>query len=226
MNDLKKRILLVMRLLVLAAAAVLVLAISRDTFSNMSFVADPGYLTLQKWICWFFLFDIAVEWSLSPRKLHYLLSNILYILISIPYLSIISSLHWHVPQPVMFLLRFMPIIRAAFVLGLLVGAFSRNKMTTLFATYMAILLASLYFGSMMFFIAESPVNSGVDTFWSALWWGIMDMTTCGSSINELTPTGRVLGFVLAAEGLVLFPVFTVYITSAITAGNSKKVLTN
>lgn len=221
----KQRIVLTLRLLVLAAAGVLIAVISLDTFRNMSFVADPDYLRLQKWICYFFLLDIVVEWWLSPRKLHYLLSNIFYILISIPYLNIINTLHWHVAEPVMFLLRFMPIIRAAFVLGMLVGAFSRNKMTTLFATYMAILLSSLYFGAMMFFIAEHPVNSGVDTFWSALWWAIMDMTTCGSSINELTPTGQVLGFVLAAEGLVLFPVFTVYITSALTA-NSKKVLTN
>lgn len=212
----KQRILLTLRILVLVAAGILVAVISQDTFRNMSFVADPNYLRLQKWICYFFLFDIVVEWWLSPKKLHYLLSNILFILISIPYLNIISTLHWHVSQPVMFLLRFMPIIRAAFVLGMLVGAFSRNKMTTLFATYMAILLSSLYFGSMMFFIAEHHVNSGVDTFWSALWWGIMDMTTCGSSISELTPTGQVLGFVLATEGLVLFPVFTVYITSALT----------
>lgn len=216
MKKAQKRILLVLRLLVLAAAAVLVAVISRDTFHNMSFVADPQYLRLQKWICYFFLFDIVVEWSFSERKWHYLLSNVFFILISIPYLNIITTMHWHVAEPVMFLLRFMPIIRAAFVLGMLVGAFSRNKMTTLFATYMAILLASLYFGSMMFFIAEHPVNSGVDTYWSALWWGIMDMTTCGSSINELTPTGQVLGMVLAAEGLVLFPVFTVYITSALT----------
>lgn len=215
-DHLRNRIIITLRLLVLAAAAVLVLVLSRDTFLNMSFVADPFYLRLQKWICYFFLFDIVVEWSLSPRKLHYLLSNVVFILISIPYMSIVQHFHWELPGPVVFLLRFMPILRAAFVLGMLVGALSRKRMTTLFATYMTILVSTLYFGSVMFFIAEQPVNPGVHTFWSALWWAIMDMTTCGSSISELTPTGQVLGVVLAAEGLILFPVFTVYITSALT----------
>lgn len=213
----KKQILLILRLLVIAAAALLVAIISIDAFRSMSFVADPLYEKVQTWVCYFFLFDIAVEWSLSSRKLHYLWSNLFFILVSIPYLQIISHLDWHLPDPVMFLLRFVPLLRAACVVGLLVGATARNRLTTMFADYMTILLTSLYFGSLMFFIAEQPVNPGVTSFGNALWWAIMDMTTCGSSISELTPTGQVLGVILAAEGLVLFPVFTVYITSALTS---------
>lgn len=213
----KKQILLILRLLVIAAAALLVAIISIDAFRSMSFVADPLYEKVQTWVCYFFLFDIAVEWSLSSRKLHYLWSNLFFILVSIPYLQIISHLDWHLPDPVMFLLRFVPLLRAACVVGLLVGATARNRLTTMFADYMTILMTSLYFGSLMFFIAEQPVNPGVTSFGNALWWAIMDMTTCGSSISELTTTGRVLGVILAAEGLVLFPVFTVYITSALTS---------
>lgn len=214
--EIKARVLLVLHLLVLAAAIVLVLEISWDTFNSMSFISDPGFERTQRYICYFFLADIVIEWSLSERKLHYLWTNLFFIIVSIPYYPIIHWLQLSVPQPVMFVLRFIPLARAAYVIGVLVGAVSRNKMTTMFATYMTILVASLYFGSLMFFIEEGPVNSGVKSFWDALWWAIMDMTTCGSSIAELTPTGQVLGVVLAAEGLVLFPVFTVYITSALT----------
>lgn len=220
-ESVKGYVLLLLRLLVLAASALLVGVISVDAFRSMSFESDAFYLKVQTWVCYFFLFDIVVEWSLSARKLHYLWKNLFYILVSVPYLQIIHTFGWHVPQVVMFVLRFVPLLRAAFVMGLLVGATARNRMTTMFATYMSILVASLYFGSLMFFIAEQPVNSGVQTFWSALWWAVMDMTTCGSSISEMTPTGQVLGVVLAAEGLVLFPVFTVYITSALTAGAAK-----
>lgn len=214
--DLKKTVLLVMRLLVLVAAGLLVAVISVDSFRNMSFVMDPFYERLQTWICYFFLFDIAVEWSLSSRKMHYLWSNLFFILVSIPYMQLIGHFGWRLPQVVTFSLRFMPLVRAAYVIGMLVGATARNRMTSMFATYMTILVASLYFGSLMFFIAEQPVNPGVKTIWDSLWWAIMDMTTCGSSISELTPTGQVLGAVLAAEGLMLFPVFTVYITAALT----------
>lgn len=226
MTDWKKDLLLILRLLVLAAAALLVAIISIDAFNSMSFVADPLYEKVQTYVCYFFLFDIAVEWLLAPRKLHYLWSNLFYILVSIPYLQIIRLTGWHLPDPVMFALRFVPLVRAAFVIGMLVGATARNRLTSMFADYMTLLLASLYFGSLMFFIAEQPVNPGVTDFGNALWWAIMDMTTCGSSISELTPTGRILGAVLAAEGLVLFPVFTVYITSALTAPSASKQIVN
>lgn len=212
--------LLIMRLLVLVAAGLLVAVISVDSFRNMSFVMDPFYERLQTWICYFFLFDIAVEWSLSSRKMHYLWSNLFFILVSIPYMQIIDRFGWRLPEAVVFVVRFMPLARAAYVIGMLVGATARNRMTSMFATYMTILVASLYFGSLMFFIAEQPVNPGVRTIWDSLWWAIMDMTTCGSSISEMTPTGQVLGAVLAAEGLMLFPVFTVYITAALTRSPS------
>lgn len=221
-STLKNYTLLTLRLLVLAASALLVAVISIDAFKSMSFVGDPFYLKLQTRICYFFLFDIAVEWALSKRKLHYLWRNLFFILVSIPYLQIINHFGLRVLEPVGFVLRFMPLVRAAYVLGMLAGATARNRMTTMFTTYMTILVATLYFGSLMFFIAEQPVNPGVDTFWSALWWAVMDMTTCGSSISEMTSTGRVLGVLLAAEGLVLFPVFTVYITSALTSGQEKQ----
>jgi hypothetical protein len=41
------------------------------------------------------------------------------------------------------------------------------------------------------------------------------MTTAGSSIEAITTTGKVLNVILSAGGLILFPVFTVYITNAI-----------
>lgn len=209
-------LLLALRLSVVAASVVLVLVISWDTFNSMSFTADPFYLRLQKWICYFFLLDIAVEWAMSPRKLHYLWSNVFFIAVSIPWASLTGRMGWHLPDSVAFAVRFMPMIRAACVLAMLTGDVTRSKATSLFTVYMTLLGVSLYFGALMFFIEEHPVNPGVDTFWSALWWAVMDMTTCGSSIEELTTTGRALGVILAAEGLMLFPVFTVYLTNALT----------
>lgn len=214
----RKTVLLVMRLLVIVAAAVLVATISFDSLRNMSFVADPFYERLQIWVCYFFLFDILVEFALSHHRWRYLWRNLLFIIVSIPYMQIIRYFGWNLPEAVVYAIRFVPLIRAAYVIGILFGAVTRNRMTTLFVSYMTILVVSLYFGSLMFFIAEQPVNPGVKTWWDAFWWAIMDMNTCGSSISEITPTGQVLAAVLAAEGLILFPVFTVYITAALTKG--------
>ncbi len=158
---------------------------------------------------------------MSPKKLKFLISNLFFILVSIPYLSIIKHYDITLNGEFEYILRFIPMLRAAYVLALVTGLFTANRISSLFTSYMALLVATLYFGSLMFFIEEHTVNPGVNTYWSALWWAIMDMTTTGSSINPMTPTGKALGVILAAEGLILFPVFTVYITNALTKRTGK-----
>ena len=44
----------------------------------------------------------------------------------------------------------------------------------------------------------------------------MDATTVGSNIIAVTPVGRILSVVLAAIGMMMFPIFTVYITNILT----------
>lgn len=217
----RKYILLILHMLVLAASIALIALISIDTFQNQSFVADRTYVKFQFWVCLFFLFDILVEWLMSPKKLKFLISNLFFILVSIPYLSIIKHYDITLSGEFEYILRFIPMLRAAYVLALVTGLFTANRISSLFTSYMALLVATLYFGSLMFFIEEHAVNPGVNTYWSALWWAIMDMTTTGSSINPMTPTGKALGVILAAEGLILFPVFTVYITNALTKRTGK-----
>ncbi|WP_303744439.1 potassium channel family protein, partial [uncultured Muribaculum sp.] len=116
----------------------------------------------------------------------------------------------------LYLVRFIPMIRAAYVLAIVLGVLSTDKISSMFAAYVGLLITTVYFASLMFFIEEHYVNPGVTTFWSSLWWAFMDVTTVGCNINAITPTGKVLAVILAAEGLILFPVFTVYITNAMT----------
>ena len=44
----------------------------------------------------------------------------------------------------------------------------------------------------------------------------MDVTTVGSNIIAMTTTGRVLSVLLAALGMMMFPIFTVYVTQIYT----------
>ena len=41
----------------------------------------------------------------------------------------------------------------------------------------------------------------------------MDATTTGCEIQPVTMAGKVVGMVLAGMGMVMFPLFTVYITN-------------
>ena len=84
------------------------------------------------------------------------------------------------------------------------------------------LLATVYFSSLIFFVIEHKVNPQVTGYDDALWWAFMDVTTVGSNIYAVTPTGRILSVLLAALGMMMFPIFTVYVTSLVQNANKKK----
>ena len=49
----------------------------------------------------------------------------------------------------------------------------------------------VYFSSLIFFVIEQKVNPEVKDYNDALWWAFMDVTTVGSNIIAITPTGRI-----------------------------------
>lgn len=209
-------VMFISHLLVLAGAVLLMVLISIDTFRNISFVGNPTYLRIQFWICLLFMADIIIEMVTSPRHWHYLATHIFFLLISVPYINVLWWLGINISGEMAFLLRYIPMLRAAYVFAIIGGALSSNGVQTMFKGYIILLVMVLYFASMMFFVEEHKVNPEVHTYWSALWWAWMCMTTAGSYISEYTVTGKVLSVVLSAGGLILFPVFTVYITNAVT----------
>lgn len=210
-----RRLLLpVLHVMVLVCAVALIAYITYDTLINVSFVTNPRYLEVQLWICLFFQFEILMEWILSPRKWHFFLRNAVFMLVCIPYLTIIHHYHLTISPEGEYLLRFVPMVRAAYVMAIMWGVMSKNWISSMFGGYIIVLVSTLYFLSLMFFVEEHTVNPDVSNYWQSLWYSVMQMTTCGSDINPVTSTGKIIGVVLSAEGLILFPVFTVYFTHA------------
>lgn len=83
----KRRILLILHILVLLMSIALIVLISYDAFRNISFIANETYLKLQFWICLFFIFDIAVEFFLYPKKWTYFASIYCFSLSAFPILT-------------------------------------------------------------------------------------------------------------------------------------------
>lgn len=211
--------LLSLHLSVLAAAIILIIWITRDTIGNVSFLSSPRYMRFQFWVCVLFLFDILVDWLISPAKLRYFISNIFFIIISIPWLNIIQWMGIEMSPTVAYLMKFVPMIRAGYVVALISGALSANKALSMMAVYIIWVITSVYFGSLVFFVEEHYVNPLVTSWWDALWWTSLNLTTVGCEIEPYTATGKILSIILSGEGLILFPVFTVYVTNAL-ANNS------
>lgn len=213
----ESRTLLAIHLFVIVLAALLIGYITYDALNNISFISSQGYLKAQFWICILFILSIVAEMVIKRNFTTWeWISHFLFLIICVPYLSIIVHYDIEISPRVHYFLRFVPIIRAVYALSIVTGAMSKSWIKGLFFSYLMILVASIYFGSMMFYLEEHYVNTAVTDYWTALYWACMDLTTCGSAINAITPIGKILAVVLAAEGLMLFPVFCVYVTDAVT----------
>lgn len=219
-SHLASRLMLLFHLIVIALAALMIVYITYDTLRNISFIADPRYLHIQFWACLVFIIDVLMESVMAPRKWHYFVGHLFFLLICIPYLNIVSHYGIRLSNEVSYVLRFLPMLRAAYVLAIVSGSISKNWVQSLFSVYLILLVTILYFCSLLFFVDEHYLNPAVKDYWDSLWFCVMALTTTGSNINPVTPAGMVISVVLSACGLILFPVFTVFLTNRLTRSSS------
>lgn len=201
-----------MHIVVLFLSVILVIYISVDTIAGVPFMDNRNYMTFQLFVCIAFIIDFFFGLILARRKWRYVRRRWLFLLLSIPYLNIIQAYGLQLSAGQLYLVRVIPLARGALALAIIVGYISRNRISSLFVSYLAILLAMIYISSLMFYAQEHGINPSVTDYWSALWWTWMDATTIGSNIYPVSVTGKILGVVLAGMGMVLFPLFTVYVT--------------
>lgn len=205
-----------LHIVILVLSVFLVIRISIDTFNNEAFYLEARFLRYQFWICLVFLFDFFVEFYMSKHKWKYIRSRFIFFLVSIPYNSIISFYGWKFDPQITYSLHYIPLIRGGYAMSIVISWFTYNKATGLFISYLATLIFTIYFASLAFYVFEHNVNSLVKNYQDALWWAAMDATTVGSNIVAVTPVGRVLSVLLAALGMMMFPIFTVYVTNILT----------
>ena len=212
----------ILHVIILFLSLFLIVSISIDTFKGIPFYTQSSYMKVQFWICLWFLFDFVLEFFLAHRKWRYLRTHFLFLLIAIPYQNIIAYYGWTFSEELTYFLRFIPLLRGGYALAIVVGWLTYNRASSLFVSYLTMLLATVYFASLAFFVIEHKVNPLVTDYGDALWWAFMDVTTVGSNIVAMTTTGRILSVVLAALGMMMFPIFTVYVTSLVTKTNQEK----
>ncbi|MBD5607690.1 MAG: hypothetical protein HDQ93_02430 [Desulfovibrio sp.] len=93
--------------------------------------------------------------------------------------------------------------------------------TTVFASYILVIIPLVYMCGLIFYIAEKDINTGVKNFWYALWWAGMNVTTIGCDINPMTAPGMIISFLLSLMGIIMLPLFTVYCGDILTTLNKK-----
>lgn len=205
----------------LAAGVVLLVMASIDTFDRLSLAATPRLLRVQWIICLVLLADLIIETILRCRSWRQALTAVLFVPVCLPWVNILLYEGIRPDDVWQFVLGLAPVVRVMAVLTSEMRLFHISAAPSMLSAYLLIAGTLLYVSTMMFYVAEAPVNDMVHTYRSAVYWGAMAFTTTGSNIPEVTVTGKVLAGVLAATGLILLPVFTIYIANAVGGGQPK-----
>ncbi|MCH5346634.1 MAG: two pore domain potassium channel family protein [Muribaculaceae bacterium] len=215
-NRSKHYVMTVMNLIVLVLSAGLIAWISIDTFERVNFLQNHNYMIFQFWVCVVFMIDFFVGLCYADRKWRYFGRNLLFLLLSIPVLNIVNLMDIHLSDSALYFVRFIPLARGALALSIVIGYISSNAVTSLFMSYLTIMLFIAYFCSLIFYQCEARINPEVSSYWDSLWWAMMNMTTVGCNINPATAAGKICAVVLPCAGMIIFPLFTVYLTDYVT----------
>lgn len=204
-----------LRWCIIILSILLIVFISIDTFKGINFLDDKLYMHFQFWVCVVFMADYFIELAITDDRWHYMRTHFLYFFLSIPYLNLIDLLDIQLTGEQLFFVRFIPLARGVMAMTIVAGAFFRNRLTSFLSSYIVILTSFIYLGSLIFLYCEQGANPEVTGFGKALWWACMNATTLGCDIYPVTIPGKILGCVLSVGGIVMFPLFTVFITSLI-----------
>lgn len=209
-------------LLILALSLALIVWISYDTFNRLPFLSNHKYMIFQFWTCVIFIIDFFIGLFQSDHKGRYFRHRWMFLLISIPYLNIINQYNIQFPGEVLYYLRFIPLLRGTYALALVMGYISENRAVSMLWQYTSILLALVYCMALIFYYEELNINPNVKTFWDALYWSAMNMTTVGCYFPAVTVAGKIISVILPIAGMLMLPLFTVYITDMVRKYNSFK----
>ena len=208
----------------LAAGATLLVALSWEILAGDHTLLSPTYLTIQLLVCAVFLCDFFVRLWLSERRGRFFVRHLFYLLISIPYLTLLSWTGIRMTHDWGILVGLIPLLRAFLAMFIIVQWMVRgkNRMRWLFAAYIFTVVVFTYISALIFYDYEVLVNPKLQGFGNALWWAWMNVTTVGAAIFPVTAVGKVVCVLLPSLGMMFFPIFTTYILQEYVAGNSSE----
>lgn len=164
-------------------------------------------------VCMMFLVDFFALMFHSSRPWHFLLRNCIVLILSIPYHTLAQTLGIELNHTATVAMSGIVVLRSVMALYITMRWLISSRATRLLGAYIATVVVASYFGALLFYEYEAPVNSAVGGFGDAVWWAWMNLTTVGAEIFPVTAIGKLICVLLPIFGMAMFPVFTVYVTS-------------
>lgn len=205
-----------MTFLKLAAGVILLIAVSREIIGGDHIRFSHTYLMIQLIVCLIFLADFFMRWAVSGFSARFFGRNLLFLLLSIPYLNILEWSDAVLTRSWAMLIGIMPLLRAFLAMTIVVRWLVDNRVRQFFFAYLITVVLFTYLAALVFYDYEQPVNPKLDGFGNALWWAWMNVTTVGAEIFPVTAIGKVMCILLPSLGMMMFPIFTTYVLQEYT----------
>ena len=205
-----------MKLVSLIAGIALMVGISIEVLTGDHRTYSEWYLWLQFIVCVVFIIDFLGEISSRRKSKRHYFINVLFLLISIPYLNI---LHWSgvaMGHDLAGAVMALTLIRAFVAMVVVVKWMIESRVSRIFGAYIFTVVCFTYLAALMFYDYEVLVNDKLHGFGNALWWAWMNVTTVGAEIFPVTAIGKVFCIMLPSLGMMFFPIFTTYVLQEYT----------
>ena len=163
--------------------------------------SNPVLSTVALVIWVIFIIEFAISLTIAPDKPRYLRRNFLTLIsLVVPALRLFRAL---AVLRAASILRGANLVRIVGVINRSMGSLRKTMRRRAVAYVLALTAAVLTAGAAGMYSLEpaSEVPGGFTSYWDALWWTGMLLTSIGSQFWPQTQEGRVLGFLLALYGL-------------------------
>lgn len=201
------------------AGIVILVSLSMDIIHRGTYQLSPGVAELQLIVCLVFVLDFVVRTSADGNPHRYFWRNIVVLLVSLPWLNLLTWGGVELHKGVYVMLKCLPLVRALLGVYSTIRLLTPSRVSAIMWSYIALIVMFTYLSALVFYSYEMGINPHLDGFGEALWWSGLNVTTVGANIFAVTPMGKILTVILPAMGMILFPLLTVYVTHIVKRSN-------
>lgn len=178
-------------------------------------LGEPDVLVNTEWaLTGVFALEYGIRMWAAPNRVKYFKSAIIDLISILP------------PVRGARLLRLLRLLRVASAINLALGTTRLGTQSLTILRIAVIWVAVVVVSAIGMYLAEFGENPNVRTFWDALWWAVVTITTVGyGDVSPATAEGRLAAGVLMILGIAFFSFLTATFTSALASSASSEAKT-
>lgn len=175
-------------------------------------LGEPDVLVNTEWaLTGVFALEYGIRMWAAPSRVKYFKSAIIDLISILP------------PVRGARLLRLLRLLRVASAINLALGTTRLGAQSLTILRIAVIWVAVVVISALGMYLAEFGENPNVRTFWDALWWAVVTITTVGyGDVSPATAEGRLAAGVLMVLGIAFFSFLTATFTAALASGVSNE----